>query len=162
MIRIGHGYDLHRLVPGRPLWLGAVELPYERGLLGHSDGDVVCHAIADALLGAATLGDIGHLFPDTDPATEGIAGAEILRRTARRLAGTGWAITNVDATVVAEHPRIAPYIEAMRAAIGAALHLDAARVSVKATTNEGLGATGSGDAIAAHAICLLHATEPHG
>ncbi len=162
MIRIGHGYDLHRLVPDRPLWLGAVELPWERGLLGHSDGDVVCHAIADALLGAAALGDIGHLFPDTDPATEGIAGAEILRLTAARLAEAGWAITNVDATVIAEAPRLAPHIEAMRAALGAALHLDLGRVGVKATTSEGLGATGTGEAIAAHAVCLLHAANPHG
>jgi len=162
MIRIGHGYDLHRLVPGRPLWLGAVELPFDRGLLGHSDGDVVCHAIADALLGAAALGDIGHLFPDTDPAIAGIAGAEILRRTTSRIAERGWAITNVDTTVIAEAPRLAPHIEAMRTAIAAALHLDPERVSVKATTTERLGATGSGDAIAAHAVCLLHAAAPHG
>jgi len=162
MIRIGHGYDLHRLVPGRPLWLGAVELPYDRGLLGHSDGDVACHAIADALLGAAALGDIGHLFPDTDPACEGIAGAEILRHTAARLTENGWAITNIDTTVIAEAPRLAPHIEAMRTALAAAIGLDRARVSVKATTSEGLGATGTGDAIAAHAVCLLHAAAPHG
>jgi len=162
MIRIGHGYDLHRLVPGRPLWLGAVELPYERGLLGHSDGDVACHAIADALLGAAALGDIGHHFPDTDPACAGIAGAEILRRTVTLLTQGGWRVSNVDTTVIAEAPRLAPHIITMRGAIAAALGVEPSRVSVKATTHEGLGATGTGDAIAAHAVCLLHAAAPHG
>jgi len=162
VIRIGHGHDLHRLVPGRPLWLGAVEIPFERGLLGHSDGDCLCHAIADALLGAAALGDIGHHFPDTDPAYAGIAGAEILRRTATKLAPAGWAITNIDATVIAEAPRLAPHVAAMRVALAMALDIDPARLSVKATTTEGLGATGTGDAIAAHAVCLLHAATPHG
>ncbi len=162
MIRVGHGYDLHRLVAGRPLWLGAVELPYERGLLGHSDGDCLCHAIADALLGAAALADIGHLFPDTDPACEGIAGAEILRRTVAHLTEAGWAITNVDATVIAEEPRLAPHIEAMRGAIAGALGVEPSRVGVKATTREGLGAIGAGEAIAAHAVCLLHSAGDHG
>ncbi len=160
-MRIGHGFDLHRLAPGRPLWLGAVELPFDRGLVGHSDGDVVCHAVADALLGAAALGDIGHLFPEGDPAWAGVAGAEILRRTAARVAEAGWAVANVDATVVAEAPRLAPHVAAMRAAMAEALGLAPDRVSVKATTTEGLGATGGGAAIAAHAVCLL-TRSPHG
>jgi len=162
VIRIGHGFDLHRLIPGRPLWLGAVQIPFDRGLFGHSDGDVVCHAIADALLGAAGLADIGHLFPDTDPAIANIRGAEILRQTAAQIGAAGWAITNLDATVIAETPRLAPHIQEMRTAIAAALGLDPGRVGVKATTSEGLGATGDGNAIATHAVCLLHALPIHG
>ena len=154
-MRIGHGYDVHRLVPNRKLILGGVEIPFEKGLLGHSDADVLTHAVMDALLGAAALGDIGHLFPDTDPA---YAGADSLMLTAAvrdQLQAAGWRIVNIDATVVAEKPKLAPYIPAMREKIAAALGVDVGDVSVKATTEEGLGFTGTEQGIAAHAVCLI-------
>lgn len=154
-MRIGHGYDVHRLVPGRKLILGGVEVPYELGLLGHSDADVLTHAVMDALLGAAALGDIGQLFPDNDPAYEGADSLLLLKRVAELLAQKGCAIGNVDATVLAQRPKLAPYIPAMRKALAEAMGVPLARVSVKATTEEGLGFTGAGEGIAAHAVVLL-------
>ena len=154
-MRIGHGYDVHRLVPGRPLILGGVEIPWERGLLGHSDADVLTHALMDALLGAAALGDIGKLFPDTDPAWAGADSVELLRRVVALLEAHGFAVENADCTVLAQAPKLAPHIPAMRRRLAEAMGLDVGRVSVKATTEEGLGFTGSGAGIAAHAVCLL-------
>ena len=154
-LRIGHGYDVHRLTEGRRLILGGVEVPYEKGLLGHSDADVLTHAVMDALLGAAALGDIGKLFPDTDAAYAGISSILLLERVAERLREAGYAVVNLDATVLAQAPKLAPYRERMRENLARALSLDASRVSVKATTEEGLGFTGSGEGIAAHAVCLL-------
>lgn len=154
-MRIGHGYDVHRLVPGRRLILGGVEIPWERGLLGHSDADVLTHALMDALLGAAALGDIGKLFPDSDPAYAGADSVELLRRVAALLREAGFAVENVDCTVLAQAPKLAPHIPEMRRRLAGALGLDEGRVSVKATTEEGLGFTGSGAGIAAHAVCLL-------
>ena len=154
-MRIGHGYDVHRLVAGRRLILGGVELPFEKGLLGHSDADVLTHAVMDALLGAAALGDIGQLFPDNDPQYAGADSIALLRRVGALLAEQGYAVSNIDATVLAQAPRLAPHIPAMRRAIADALGLDAGRVSVKATTEERLGFTGAGEGIAAHAVCLL-------
>ena len=153
-IRTGNGYDVHRLVEGRKLMLGCCEIPYEKGLLGHSDADVVAHAIADALLGAAGLGDIGRHFPDNDPAYEGMAGSEILARTAKILEEAGFAIVNVDATLIAQRPKIAPYAPQMIENAARALGIPASAVSVKATTEEGLGFTGDGSAMA----CLASAS----
>ena len=155
MIRVGHGYDVHRLVPGRRLVLGGVEIPWEKGLLGHSDADVLCHAVMDALLGAAALGDIGGMFPDTDPAYRGADSTELLRRVCRRLAEAGYRVENVDATVIAQAPKLAGHIPAMRARLAEAMETEPDRVSVKATTEERLGFTGSGEGIAAHAVCLI-------
>lgn len=155
MMRIGHGYDVHRLVPDRRLILGGVEIPFERGLLGHSDADVLLHAIADALLGAAALGDIGCLFPDTDPAYAGADSLELLRQVRRAVQEAGYAVGNVDATVLAQRPKLRGYIDGMRRNIADALDVPLSAVSVKATTEEGLGFTGSGEGIAAHAVCLL-------
>lgn len=155
MIRIGQGYDVHRLVEGRRLILGGVEIPWEKGLLGHSDADVLLHAVMDALLGAAALGDIGQHFPDRDPAYGGISSLELLRRVAELLQAAGYRVGNVDATVVAQAPKLAPCIPAMRANIAAVLGLETDRVSVKATTEEGLGITGTGEAMAAHASVLI-------
>ncbi len=152
-MRIGHGYDVHRLVPGRRLILGGVEIPYEKGLDGHSDADVLTHAIMDALLGAAALGDIGKLFPDTDERYRGADSMALLREVKARL--TDYSLGNIDATVIAQRPRLAPYIDAMRQNIARALALDIAQVSVKATTEERLGFTGAGEGIAAHAVCLI-------
>ena len=154
-LRIGHGYDVHRLTEGRRLILGGVEVPYERGLLGHSDADVLTHAVMDALLGAAALGDIGKLFPDTDAAYAGISSILLLERVAERLREAGYAVVNLDATVLAQAPKLAPYRERMRENLAHVLALDASRVSVKATTEEGLGFTGEGLGIAAHAVALL-------
>lgn len=154
-MRIGHGYDVHRLVPGRKLILGGVEVPYERGLLGHSDADVLTHAIMDALLGAGALGDIGQLFPDNDPAYEGADSLLLLRRVINVLGEHGYAVGNVDATVLAQRPKLAPHIQAMRRAIAEAIDIPVDRVSVKATTEEGLGFTGAGEGIAAHAVALI-------
>ena len=154
-LRIGHGYDVHRLTEGRRLILGGVEVPYEKGLLGHSDADVLTHAVMDALLGAAALGDIGKLFPDTDAAYAGISSILLLERVAERLREAGYAVVNLDATVLAQAPKLAPYRERMRENLARALVLDASRVSVKATTEEGLGFTGEGLGIAAHAVALL-------
>ena len=154
-MRIGSGYDVHKLVEGRKLILGGVEIPHEKGLLGHSDADVLAHAIADALLGAAALGDIGKLFPDTDPAYEGADSLVLLGRVRSLLEEKGFAIGNVDATVIAQRPKLAPYIPQMRENLAKACGVDVCRVSVKATTEEGLGFTGSGQGIASSAVCLL-------
>ena len=154
-MRIGHGYDVHRFAEGRDLVLGGVKIPHDRGLLGHSDADVLTHAVMDALLGAAALGDIGLHFPDSDPAYRGISSLSLLERVGTLLCEKGYSVGNIDATVVAEEPRLRPYIDAMRENIAAALGVDAELVSVKATTEEGLGFTGERLGIAAHAVCLL-------
>lgn len=154
-MRIGHGYDVHRLVEGRKLILGGVDIPYEKGLLGHSDADVLAHAIMDALLGAAALGDIGKLFPDNDPAFEGADSMKLLARVAEVLDEKGYAIGNIDATVIAQKPKLAPYIEQMRRRMAEVCGIDMEQLSVKATTEEKLGFTGSGEGIAAHAVCLI-------
>ena len=153
--RIGHGYDVHRLVPGRRLVLGGVDIPFENGLLGHSDADVLVHAVMDALLGAAALGDIGKLFPDSDPAYSGADSLKLLSAVCEKLRLAGFEAVNVDATVVAQSPRLAPHIEDMRRNIARAMGTDVSRVSVKATTEEHLGFTGSGEGIAAHAVALI-------
>lgn len=158
-MRIGHGYDVHRLVPGRRLVLGGVEIPWEKGLLGHSDADVLLHALMDAILGAAALGDIGKLFPDSDPAYEGADSLKLLRQVGERIAAAGWRLGNADCTVIAQAPKLAPHIPAMRENIALALGVGAERVSVKATTEERLGFTGSGEGVAAHAVCLLEANS---
>ncbi len=155
MIRIGHGYDVHRLVAGRKLILGGVEIPHETGLLGHSDADVLLHAISDSLLGAAALGDIGKLFPDNDPAYEGADSLVLLQKVRVHLSLSGYRVVNVDATVLAQAPKLAPHILAMRKRIANALGVELSAVSVKATTEEGLGFTGEKAGIAAHAVCLI-------
>ena len=154
-LRIGHGYDVHRLVTGRPLILGGVTIPYEQGLLGHSDADVLAHAVMDALLGAAALGDIGGMFPDSDERWRGADSLRLLERVTARLAENGWAIGNVDATVLAQAPRLAPHIPEMRRRLAAAMDINVTQVSVKATTEEHLGFTGSGEGMSCHAVCLL-------
>jgi len=153
--RAGTGYDLHRLVAGRPLILGGVTIPADRGAAGHSDADVVCHAITDAILGAARLGDIGRHFPDTDPAWKGASSLDMLARATAMAAGAGFEVGNVDVTVILEAPRIKPYIDAMQSAVAGAIGIDPDRVSIKGKTNEGVDAVGRGEAIAAHAIALL-------
>ncbi len=158
-MRIGHGYDVHRLTEGRRLVLGGVEIPYEKGLLGHSDADVLAHAVADALLGAAALGDIGGMFPDSDPAYLDADSLVLLRRVAVEVEAAGWTVCNIDATVLAQRPKLAPYIPAMRENLAAACHIAVGQVNIKATTEEGLGFTGAGEGMAAHAVCLL---EPQG
>ena len=154
-MRIGHGYDVHRLVEGRKLILGGVEIPFEKGLDGHSDADVLVHAVMDALLGAAALGDIGKLFPDSDERYLGADSIGLLKTVRTVLEEDGWKLSNLDATVIAQRPKLAPYIDTMRKRIADALETDAANVSVKATTEERLGFTGSGEGIAAHAVCLI-------
>ena len=158
-LRIGHGYDVHRLIEGRPLILGGVTIPHETGLLGHSDADVLLHAVMDALLGAAALGDIGKLFPDTDAAYENISSLMLLGRVADKLAENEWSVVNLDATVLAQAPKLSPHREAMRRNIADALGIDVSRVSVKATTEEGLGFTGEKLGIAAHAVALLEKAQ---
>lgn len=154
-MRIGMGYDVHRLVEGRKLILGGVEIPYEKGLLGHSDADVLLHAVMDALLGAAALGDIGKHFPDTDPAYKGISSIRLLEHVGRLIDDELYVIGNIDATIIAQRPKMAPFIEQMRRNIAQALNLDVSQVNVKATTEEGLGFTGSGEGISSQAaICL--------
>ena len=155
MMRIGHGYDVHRLVEGRKLILGGVDIPYERGLLGHRDADVLVHAIMDAILGAAALGDIGKLFPDSDERYAGADSLGLLAEVMRVLRGAGYELGNVDATVVAQRPRLAPYIEQMRENIARAAGAGVSQISVKATTEEKLGFTGDGSGIAAHAVALI-------
>lgn len=154
-MRIGHGYDVHRLVDGRRLILGGVDIPFEKGLLGHSDADVLTHALMDALLGAAALGDIGKLFPDNDDAFLGADSIELLRRVCAVIAEHGYKIGNVDCTVLAQRPKLAPHIPLMRENLAAAMGVEVSRVSVKATTEEHLGFTGEGLGIAAHAVALL-------
>ena len=153
--RVGHGYDVHRLVADRCLVLGGVDIPYEKGLLGHSDADVLLHAIMDALLGAAGMGDIGRHFPDTDEEYRGISSLVLLRRVGEKLGAQGYRVVNVDATLVLQRPKVAPYIEAMVANIATALGVDNSRINVKATTEEHLGFTGSGEGAAAHAVAML-------
>lgn len=154
-LRVGHGYDVHRLVEGRALILGGVTVPFDRGLLGHSDADVLTHAVMDALLGAAALGDIGKLFPDSDAAYAGADSIALLERVTALLREHGWQVGNVDATVVAQAPKLAPYIPEMRRRLAEAMGLDVDCVSVKATTEERLGFTGSGEGMAAHAVALI-------
>ena len=154
-MRIGHGYDVHRLVEGRDLILGGVKIDYEKGLLGHSDADVLLHAVSDALLGAAGLGDIGRHFPDTDPKYKGADSLELLRQVAGKIAAAGYRVGNVDVTMIAQRPRLKDYIPQMEANIASALNVDAGRINVKATTEERLGFTGSGEGMACHAVCIL-------
>ena len=154
-MRIGMGYDVHRLVEDRKLIMGGVEIPYEKGLLGHSDADVLLHAIMDALLGAAALGDIGKHFPDTDPAYKGISSVKLLQHVGELLEENRFLIENIDATIIAQAPKMRPYIDQMRENIAAALQIEVDQVNVKATTEEGLGFTGAGEGISAQAICML-------
>ena len=156
-MRIGHGYDAHRLVEGRPLILGGVRIPYERGLLGHSDADVLTHAIMDAVLGSLALGDIGKLFPDSDPEYEGADSIVLAKHTAKLMKEKGFKIGNIDATVIAQAPKLAPYINEMRKNIASAYGCDISLVNIKATTEEGLGFTGERLGIAAHAVCITEA-----
>ena len=158
-MRIGHGYDVHRLTENRKLILGGVEIPFEKGLLGHSDADVLLHAISDALLGAAALGDIGKLFPDNDPEYEGADSLILLKRVYEEVRKSGFYAENIDATVLCQRPKLRPYIDDMRKNIAEACGLEIGSVGVKATTEEGLGFTGSGEGIAAHAVCLLEKEE---
>ena len=155
-MRIGHGYDVHRLTENRKLILGGVDIPWEQGLLGHSDADVLAHAIMDALLGACAMGDIGHLFPDNDPAYAGADSLELLAHIVKLLEANGFRVGNVDATIVAQAPKLAPYIEDMRHKLAEKLAVKIDRVSVKATTEEHLGFTGCGEGIAAHCVCLIN------
>lgn len=154
-MRIGHGYDVHRLVEDRKLILGGVEIPYEKGLLGHSDADVLLHAIADSLLGAAALGDIGKHFPDNDESFKGADSRVLLKKVCELLKQKGYKIVNIDATVLAQRPKLKDYINLMRANIAETCEMDIDSVSVKATTEEGLGFTGTGEGISAHSVCLL-------
>ena len=154
-MRIGHGYDVHRLTEGRKLILGGVEVPYTLGLLGHSDADVLTHAVMDALLGAAGLWDIVHAFPDTDPAYEGISSLVLLQRVMEMLRGQGLTVGNVDATILAQRPKLSPFIPQMREKLAGIMGIRPDRVNIKATTEEGLGFTGAGEGIAAHAVVLL-------
>ena len=153
--RIGQGYDVHRLTEGRALVLGGVTVPYERGLLGHSDADVVLHALMDALLGAAALGDIGKHFPDSDPAYKGISSLTLLEKVGDLLGEKGFVVENIDSTIIAQAPKMRPYIDTMRENIAGALGMESDFVSVKATTEEGMGFTGAGEGISAQAVCLL-------
>ena len=154
-MRIGHGYDVHKLVENRLLILGGVNIPYEKGLLGHSDADVLLHAISDSLLGAAAMGDIGKLFPDNDPQYKGADSLVLLKEVYTRVREKGYHLVNLDATVLAQRPKLRPYIDTMRENIAEALGVDAELISVKATTEEGLGFTGEGKGIAAHCVCLI-------
>lgn len=154
-MRIGHGYDVHRLVEGRDLILGGVKIPYEKGLLGHSDADVLLHAVSDALLGAAGLGDIGRHFPDTDPQYKGADSLELLRQVYRKISEKGYRVGNIDVSMIAQKPKLKDYIPQMQANIAAAVGTAPDRVNVKATTEEKLGFTGTGEGMACHAVCLL-------
>ena len=154
-MRVGMGYDVHRLVEGRDLVMGGVNIPYEKGLLGHSDADVLLHAIMDALLGAAALGEIGKHFPDSDPAYKGISSILLLEKVGELLTGEGYFVGNIDATIIAQAPKMRPYIDQMRENIAKALDVDVSCINVKATTEEGLGFTGTGEGISAQAICML-------
>lgn len=156
--RTGFGFDVHRLVEGRPLILGGVAIPSVRGCLGHSDADVLLHAICDALLGAAALGDIGKHFPDTDPGYKGISSLKLLQATRDHVANAGWSIVNVDSTLVLQNPKISPYVDSMRKAIAECLGISTDAVSIKATTSEGLGYTGSGEGVVAYAVATLKTT----
>ena len=155
-MRIGQGYDVHKLVEGRKLILGGVGIPYEKGLLGHSDADVLVHAVMDALLGAAALGDIGQHFPDTDPRYEGISSIELLKKVGELLEEKGYVVENIDATIIAQKPKMAPHIPTMRENIAEALGIKISQLNIKATTEEGLGFTGQGEGISSQAICSLY------
>ena len=154
-MRIGHGYDVHRLVECRDLILGGVKIPYERGLLGHSDADVLLHAVSDALLGAAGLGDIGKHFPDTDPQYKVADSLKLLEVVAQRVQEAGYRVSNIDVTMIAQRPKLRPHIPQMEANIAAAVGVDVSRINVKATTEEKLGFTGTGEGMSCHAVCLL-------
>ncbi len=154
-LRIGYGYDVHQLAPGYPLWLGGVQVPHEQGAVGHSDADVILHVVCDAMLGALALGDIGHHFPDTDPAYKGIDSALLLERVHALVAAKGWAVANLDCTLCLQRPKVAGYVPAMRARIAEILGIDVDRVSVKATTTERLGFVGTEAGVSAHAVVLL-------
>lgn len=155
IMRIGHGYDVHRLAEGRRLILGGVDIPFDKGLLAHSDGDVLIHAVIDSVLGASALGDIGTLFPDTDDAYSGADSVTLLKKAAEKVSLSGYRIGNIDAVIVAQQPKLAPFIEKMRGMLARALDIDINQISIKATTEEKLGFTGDGSGIAAHAVCLL-------
>ena len=155
MIRVGYGYDVHRLVEGRKLILGGVDIPFEKGLLGHSDADVLLHAITDALFGAAALGDIGSHFPDTDPRYKGADSLKLLEACGKELREQGWRISNIDSTIVAQRPKLLPHVPKMRENIARVLGLEVSQVSVKGKTEEGLGFTGTGEGMAVHAVCLI-------
>ena len=154
-MRIGHGYDVHRLVPGRALILGGVRIPYELGLDGHSDADVLLHAVMDALLGAAALRDIGYHFPDTDPTYKGADSMQLLKEVGRKIAAAGYRVGNIDVTMIVQKPKLKDYIPTMAKNIAAALEIEENRVNVKATTEEHLGFTGTGEGMSCHAVCLL-------
>ena len=158
-MRIGHGYDVHRLAEGRDLILGGVKIDYEKGLLGHSDADVLLHAVSDALLGAAGLGDIGRHFPDTDPKYKGADSLELLREVYRKISEKGFRVGNIDVTMIAQKPKLKDYISQMQENIAAAVNVSPERVNVKATTEEKLGFTGTGEGMACHAVCLLEEME---
>ena len=158
-MRIGHGYDVHKLVEGRDLILGGVKIAYEKGLLGHSDADVLLHAVSDALLGAAGLGDIGRHFPDTDPQYKGADSLELLREVYRKISEKGFRVGNIDVTMIAQKPKLKDYISQMQENIAAAVNVSPERVNVKATTEEKLGFTGTGEGMACHAVCLLEEME---
>ncbi len=155
MLRIGHGYDVHKLVENRKLIIGGVEIPYEKGLLGHSDADVLLHAISDSLLGAAAMGDIGCLFPDTDERFKGADSLVLLSEVVRAIAEKGYSVVNIDATIIAQRPKMRAHIDKMRENIAKACGVEIDRISVKATTEEGLGFTGTGEGISAHSVCLI-------
>ena len=159
MIRIGHGYDVHRLTEGRKLILGGVNIPYAKGLLGHSDADVLVHAVMDSMLGALALGDIGKHFPDTSPEYEGADSISLLKKVSGIISEQGFSVGNIDSTIICQSPKLAPFIEQMRENIASAIGCEISRVSVKATTEEKLGFTGSGEGISAHAVCLLETTN---
>ena len=155
MIRVGHGYDVHRFAENRDLFLGGVKIDYEMGLLGHSDADVLTHAVMDSMLGAAALGDIGKIFPDNDPKYKGADSIKLLEAVTQRIVQAGYTVSNIDVTVIAQAPKLSPYIDKMREILANAIGTDISNVSIKATTEEGLGFTGEGKGIAAHAVCLL-------
>jgi 2-C-methyl-D-erythritol 2,4-cyclodiphosphate synthase len=157
MIRIGNGYDLHRLIHGRPLVLAGVTIPYELGLDGHSDADIVCHAVTDAILGAAGEGDIGRMFPDTDPKWKGANSIQMLKGAAAKIREAGYTVSNIDATVIAQQPKLLPYLERMRTNLAAALGIDVSAVSVKGKTNEGVESMGRSESMACHAVALIAA-----
>ena len=158
-MRVGMGYDVHRLTEGRELILGGVKIPYEKGLLGHSDADVLLHAVMDALLGAAALGDIGKHFPDTDPAYKGISSLKLLEHVGDLLEKEGYTVGNIDATIIAQKPKMAPHIPAMRSNVARVLGIEENQINIKATTEEGLGFTGNGEGISSQAVCLLIPAE---
>lgn len=160
MRRIGLGYDIHRMVPGRPLVLGGETIPYEKGLLGHSDADVLVHAACDALLGAAGMGDIGEMFPDTDPQYRGAYSIDLLKAVYARVRKAGWRLTNMDATIFAQAPKLSAYKQTMTTHMASCMQVDPDRINIKATTTEGLGAIGSGDGMAAMCVVMLHASAP--